>query len=368
MAEKRISSLDVTANNLPLCTRGTTVEYWDGERFTKGFEAKYSGGSAFSPRKMLLQNRSERLLLLSPDRKNTIVTYDTATGSPLRNFTVRLDEAAGVEASLDNITSAVKFGELTDNPTMSLKGLAGNRLLNLDWDPRVKQDTIVVTETDRSEINTRGHRFTSIATTTDGFVAAGSADGTVRLFSELGKKAKTSLDQYATGEAVTGVDVSADGEWIIWTTSKFLALAKVGFQGNKGKTTGFETAMGKQNKPDALVIRFSEADLSRCGLSEEDVAFTPARFDRSTSTGLAAVVEEYVVTTTGPFVLQWKLRHLVNDYNAKREVNYAKARPKIIKEGGVVVDKAFEYGITNKVVTALPDLIKTLSLDEEEDE
>eukprot|EP01102_Stenamoeba_stenopodia_P020218 TRINITY_DN7804_c0_g1_i3.p2 TRINITY_DN7804_c0_g1~~TRINITY_DN7804_c0_g1_i3.p2 ORF type:complete len:162 (+),score=40.18 TRINITY_DN7804_c0_g1_i3:820-1305(+) len=161
------------------------------------------------------------------------------------------------------------------------------------------------------------------------------------------------------------MDVSADGEWLLWTTEKFLALAKVGFQGGKGKTTGFETAMGKDKKPDALLIRIPEQDLERLGLTEDDVSFTVARFDRSTSIGVADVVEEYVITTTGPYVLQWKLRQLVNDYNSKRESNYQKSRPKIRKQETNIVDKIFEYGQTNKVVAALSDQVKTLNLEDE---
>jgi len=65
--------------------------------------------------------------------------------------------------------------------------------------------------------------------------------------------------------------------------------------------------MGKDKKPDALLIRIPDQDLEKLGLTEDDVSFTPARFDRSTSIGVVDVVEEHVITTTGPYVLQWKV-------------------------------------------------------------
>jgi len=110
--------------------------------------------------------------------------------------------ASGVEAPLDNIISRTKYGELKQASTLKISGLSGNRVLDLEWDPRVKvspihhlcllvlivivqEDTLVVTEDNRTELTTRGHRFTSLVTTCDGHFATGSADGTVRLFSGL---------------------------------------------------------------------------------------------------------------------------------------------------------------------------------------
>jgi len=170
------------------------------------------------------------------------------------------------------------------------------------------------------------------------------------------------LDQYS-GVAASAIDVSSDGQWVLWTTPKFLALSNVAFKNDKGEdVTGFDKPLGK-NKGNTLIIKLLESELTEMGISEDDVNFAGARFDNGPSiddTGL--VLERYIVTSTGRFTIQWNMRTLEQDYKQldNSNVNYAKARPKIVKQDDTILSQLFDYDVSNYgVVTALSqDLIR----------
>lgn len=88
-----------------------------------------------------------------------------------------------------------------------------------------------------------------------GHIAAGGSDGHVRLFTNTGKGLKMAKSEIGVlsgikydllrliiSDPVVGIDVSADGQWVIWSTKSYLAVANVSFTGNDGSThTGFTT-------------------------------------------------------------------------------------------------------------------------------
>lgn len=79
---------------------------------------------------------------------------------------------------------------------------------------------------------------------------------------------------------VTSVDTTRDGEWIVWTTEKYIAVVNTLFRGDNGETySGFEKSMGKE-KPQALICRLTDEDLALMGITEEDIHLTPATFDQ----------------------------------------------------------------------------------------
>lgn len=135
---------------------------------------------------------------------------------------------------------------------------------------RMRGEEVVITE--KSEVpGKRGARFTAVATTGRGDIVAGMNTGELKLFSkpEGGwTRAKTNLTQLSA--PVTGpspfpssssvlhrplssrqlrrsaaVDVSFDGEWVLWTTKEFLALMSVKFRDEKSGRflTGFEKSI-----------------------------------------------------------------------------------------------------------------------------
>ena len=90
--------------------------------------------------------------------------------------------------------------------------------------------------------------FSAAATTEKGYIAVASNKGEIRMFDRLGINAKTQLP--ALGDPIIGIDVSADGRWLLATTRTYLllidALQKEGK--NAGKL-GFEKSFAKDSKP-----------------------------------------------------------------------------------------------------------------------
>src|SRR3954467_12188013 len=103
-------------------------------------------------------------------------------------------------------------------------------------DPRVKGEKLVDSELKQYASK---NDFSAMATTEKGYIAVASNKGDVRLFDRLGINAKTHIP--ALGEAIIGLDVSADGRWVLATCKTYLllvdALQKSGK--NEGKL-GFE--------------------------------------------------------------------------------------------------------------------------------
>jgi hypothetical protein len=91
-------------------------------------------------------------------------------------------------------------------------------------------------------------KFSAIATTEAGYVAVGSGKGDIRLFDGVGTPAKVVLP--SLDEPITGLDVSADGRWIVATCRSYVALIDVRIDEGKGKgQVGFQRRFGKNSKP-----------------------------------------------------------------------------------------------------------------------
>ena len=221
-------------------------------------------------------------------------------------------------------------------------GLSDNALYRVD--PRLSGNKLVDSDLKQYASKTA---FSNVATTEQGYLAVASDKGEIRMFDRLGIRAKTAVP--ALGESVIGLDVSADGRWILATCPTYLmlidALQKDGK--NEGKL-GFERSFAKDSKPQPR----------RLGLSPQHVAqfmhetklplrFTPARFntgvdDRETS----------IVTATGPFIVTWNMKKLLagrkDPYTIKRYAEEVKADD-------------FKYGSDKNVIVALPNEVNMVA-------
>lgn len=175
------------------------------------------------------------------------------------------------------------------------------------------------------------------------------------------KRAKTNLNQLA--DPVRGVDVSSSGEWVVWTTKEYIAVVNTKFQDKNNDTfNGFTKSMGEA-RPDALILRLSEEDMTKFGITE--VNFTHARFDNGPyiDPSGANVIEEEIVTSTGPFLVRWKFRQVKNDYSKSRDSDERTAKPFIYKQNQTIVDKTFQYG-SHDVIAALETDLAVLNFDD----
>lgn len=91
---------------------------------------------------------------------------------------------------------------------------------------------------------------------------AGGTDGHIRLFTKGSsesdgaspwKRPKTDISQLA--DPVTGLDVSRDGSYIVWTTKKYIAVISAEFKDADGNVaSGFEVFAFSFNVSGILII------------------------------------------------------------------------------------------------------------------
>eukprot|EP01100_Stratorugosa_tubuloviscum_P004773 TRINITY_DN2204_c1_g1_i1.p1 TRINITY_DN2204_c1_g1~~TRINITY_DN2204_c1_g1_i1.p1 ORF type:complete len:370 (+),score=159.70 TRINITY_DN2204_c1_g1_i1:63-1172(+) len=360
-----VKAIQITADNQTLVSRNNSIQVWDGEEFSPAFVTRHGDRRKFTPSQILLQNRSSKTLLLSPIKQHLITTYDTETGKRLSEMKCSLFESDGVSLKIKDIGESVKYSSLEEASTISCNAISNLGIVSVNWDPRVKQDEIVISQNQLIQLATKKQKFTCAAATTNGGVVAGSKDGTVRIYTNIsGQRAKNLFEQYACGEPVISVDVSADGEWILWTSRNFLSLAKTSFIDKKGQNaSGFGKSMGKE-KQQVMQIRLCEEDLQSIGVSQENLYFTPARFDTGPSTRVSGITERSIITSTENFILHWNLRLLERDYKrlTDGDTNYAATRPRLYRQTSDIIDQKYQYYGGDKVIAALTDNISSLTI------
>lgn len=225
-------------------------------------------------------------------------------------------------------------------------GLSGNALYKID--PRLSGNKLV---NDQLKSYVSKNAFSAAATTEKGYIAVASDKGDLRLFDRLGINAKTLVP--ALGDPIIGVDVSADGRWVLSTTRTYLllidALQKEG--PNAGKL-GFEKAFAKDSKPQPRRLALTPAHVAQFQHeTKAPINFTPARFNTSTeSSGKAP--ETSIITATGPFVVTWSLKKILagrkDPYSIKRYAEEVKADD-------------FKFNTDKNLIVALPNEVNMIS-------
>jgi hypothetical protein len=331
-------------------------------KLTEAYESKYANNKPFTPRKILLHNGGNKILTLTPD-KSVICRLDTETGKNLGQIAVKLFHS-GVEGRLDTVVPLQKFSQLKEQNQVSLAAICGNSITKVNWDVRtpVVRDYVI----DKQESFTKtskGFRFSAITTTQEGHIAAGSKDGTIRLFTagNVLKRAKTEINQLS--DPIIGLDVSANGEWLLGTTEHYLVVFRTTWTDILGEHSAFEVSMPSDKKR-VMVLRIPKKASKQYGI--EEVSFTTARFDNAPFQGKLNVFEEDIVTSTGPFIVRFKFRHIKIDYSSEDRVQ-KRAKPIIYKQEEEIVDKIFSYS-GNSIVAALCHELKKIDLEEENDE
>jgi hypothetical protein len=239
---------------------------------------------------------------------------------------------------------AQKFAQMTDQQTFL--GLSHNSMYRVD--PRLSGNKLVDTDM-KSYVSKTA--FTTAATTDKGYIAIGSSNGDVRLFDRLGVRAKTSLP--ALGDPIIGLDVSADGRWVLATTKTYLLL--VDSQQKDGKYSGklgFEVAFPKDSKPQPRRLALTPAHVAQFQHeTKAPITFTPAKFNTGPDTE-----ETTIVTATGPFIVSWSMKKLLqgrkDPYSIKRYSEEVKA-------------DNFRFNSDKGIIVALPnevDMVRRAAL------
>ncbi len=191
---------------------------------------------------------------------------------------------------------------MTHEPTFL--GVSRNALYRID--PRLAGSKLVDSQLKQYVSK---NDFSALATTEKGYVAVASNKGDIRLFDRLGINAKTHIP--ALGEPIIGLDVSADGHWVLGTCRTYLllidAMQKSGK--NEGKL-GFERSFAADSKPQPRRLALTPEHVAQFAHETgKGVSFTPAKFN----TG-AGAEETSIITATGPYVIEWNLRKVLRGH------------------------------------------------------
>ncbi|KAI9841119.1 MAG: hypothetical protein M1838_003706 [Thelocarpon superellum] len=291
-------------------------------------------GKLFNPKKVMLHAEDANMVLQNENEPNSLYRMDLEYGKVVDEWKVHDD------IPVTSFAPEKKFSQMTNEQTFL--GLSRNALYRID--PRLAGNKLVDSELKQYVSK---NDFSAAATTEKGYIAVASNKGDVRMFDRLGINAKTHIP--ALGEPIVGLDVSADGRWVLSTCRTYLllidAMQKEGK--NEGKL-GFEKSFAKDAKPRPR----------RLGLKPEHVAqfqhetraplsFTPAHFN----TGLDAR-ETSIITSTGPFMITWNMADVVaghgDKYTIKRYAEEVKA-------------DNFKYGSDKNVIVALPNEVNMVA-------
>lgn len=285
-------------------------------------------GKTFSPKKVMLHAEDSSMILQDGADPNTLYRMDLAYGKIVDEWKVHDD------IPVNTFAPESKFAQMTGEQTFL--GLSRNALYRID--PRLAGNKLV--DTELKQYVTKND-FSAASTTEKGYIAVASNKGDIRLFDRLGINAKTLIP--ALGEPIIGLDVSADGRWILATCRTYLllidALQKDGK--NEGKL-GFEKSFAKDSKPQPRRLGLTPSHVAQ--FQHETgvpLSFTPARFN--TGEGMD---ETAIITATGPFIVTWSMKKVLrgskDPYSIKRYAEEVKA-------------DNFKYGSDKNVIVALPN-------------
>eukprot|EP01090_Pellita_catalonica_P019658 TRINITY_DN6764_c0_g1_i1.p1 TRINITY_DN6764_c0_g1~~TRINITY_DN6764_c0_g1_i1.p1 ORF type:complete len:512 (-),score=100.16 TRINITY_DN6764_c0_g1_i1:58-1593(-) len=286
-------------------------------------------GKKYEPKKMMLHEQDESMLFLDPSDPFKVMRMDLTRGEIVDEW------KTSDQCRMNEILPRTKYAQLT--PQKTFVGL--NRQGFFLVDPRVSGKKHVKNSAQFYGLAS-APAFKSAATTDAGQIATGSSKGEIRMFSKntfesssTRPRPKTMLPGF--GDAIIGIDVTADGKWILATCSTYLLVIPTSMPGSDERN-GFEVRMGK-DKPVPRLLQLKRAHIEMMG---GKIRFTPARFN----TGVNP--ERSIVTSSGRFVITWNFRkvrqNILTEY-------------KIKEESDTVIADQFKYNEDKSVIVAMPN-------------
>lgn len=294
-----------SAGDHAIVGRGTAMEIYKYDEYEQLAlmaeipQIKDLEGELIAPSTTLLHDRDEKMLMLHPTKTDVICMADMNRGEIVEEW------KASEGLHLKNIASRAKYSILTGEQVFT--GVAKNGIFSID--PRTSGKDKIAEKYQYS----RSCGLSCAATTGTGAMAVGSSKGEIRLFKGPGGKAKTCLP--GLGHAITGIDVTEAGDFILATTKSYLMLIPTSIPEDKKGRTGFDVGMANKSKPRPIKLQLQHVDVIKYGIQE--VNFTPATFNTGHN-----ITEQWVVASTGSYVITWNLNRVKQgkrDYIIKRE-------------------------------------------------
>ncbi|KAG6032325.1 hypothetical protein E4U41_007248, partial [Claviceps citrina] len=291
-------------------------------------------GKLMSPKKVMLHSEDRDLIMQNGVDANKLYRMDIEYGKVVDEWKVH-DDIPVVTFAPEN-----KFAQMTSEQTFL--GVSSNALYRID--PRLSGNKLV--DTDMKQYASKND-FSALATTEKGYIAVASNKGDIRLFDRLGIRAKTQLP--ALGDPIIGMDVSADGRWILGTTKNYILLVDALQKGGKNDgQLGFQKGFAADSKPRPRRLALTPEHVAQVHHETgKPVSLTPAKFN----TGEGAE-ERSIITATGPYIIEWDLRKVLRGtkpaYKIKRYQDEVKADD-------------FKFGSDKNVIVALPNEVNMVA-------
>ena len=208
----------------------------------------------------MLHEQDAKMVLMNPHEPNSLFSLDIETAKIVEEWKVHGD------ITVDHIAPDSKFAQMTLEQT--LVGASHNSLFRID--PRISGKKMV--ESQYKQYVSK-NKFSGVTTTASGKLAVASEKGDIRLFDSIGKNAKTALPPL--GDPIIGIDVTANGRWIVATTKTYLLLIDtlIG-EGRYTGSLGFDRSFPANAKP---IPRRLQLRAEHVAYMDHTVTFTPAR-------------------------------------------------------------------------------------------
>lgn len=283
-------------------------------------------GKEFIPSKVMLHTRDKAMVFQDPDDPHSLYRMDLEYGKIVDEWNVSDDY------SIKGFAPIHKYAQATEE--QSVLGVSDQALFKID--PRLQGSKLV--ESQLKNYATKVN-FSSLSSTDNGYIAVASQKGEIRLYDRLGINAKTSLP--GMGDAITGIDVSSDGKWILATCKTYLLLIDATIKEGKNEgNVGFLKSFGKDSKPRPKRLQISPEHLAHMQTeTKKPLDFTKAHFNAGIESK-----EQSIVTSSGPFVITWSLKKILRGDKS----------PYLIKRysDNVAADN-FKFGSDKSVIIAL---------------
>ncbi|EJF61218.1 VID27 cytoplasmic protein [Dichomitus squalens LYAD-421 SS1] len=279
-------------------------------------------GKVFSPKHVMLHDQDTKMILMNPNQPHSLYNLDIERGKVVEEWKVHDD------ITVDHIAPDNKYAQMT--PEQTVVGISHNALFRID--PRVSGTKMVDSQYKQYVSK---NKFSGVATTESGKLAVASEKGEIRLFDSIGKNAKTALPPL--GDPIIGIDVTADGRWIVATTKTYLLLIDtlIG-EGRYTGQLGFDRSFPATAKPIPRRLQLRAEHVAYMGHS---VSFTPARFNMGEGKD-----ENAIVTSTGEYVVAWDFAKVKKGQLDKYEIK---------KYDQFVVQDSFKFGDDKEIIVAL---------------
>lgn len=208
----------------------------------------------------MLHDQDTKMVMMNPADPHSLFSMDIERGKIVEEWKVH------DAVTVDHIAPQNKFAPTTREQT--LVGTSHNALFRID--PRVSGNKMV--ESQYKQYSGK-NKFSGVATTKDGKLAVASEKGDIRLFDSVGKNAKTALPPL--GDPILGIDVTADGRYIVATTKTYLLLVDtlIG-EGRYQRSLGFDRSFPATAKPVPRRLQLRGEHVAYMG---HNVSFTPAK-------------------------------------------------------------------------------------------